>query len=220
MRLFFLVVLLIGVSTTATSQIDFMDSPPGKLDIPVVVKGADTKSSAYQSNQNHSLTAPKYRNGFSNPTDFFKKEKEPLTMTAGHGLMERTIKFEPNYLQKNKDRGGTGNQNTQYLGKFTSTGKYVEIYCRDHQYVDGDRVQVLINGNIVAQSITLTGSYQPVLVVLGKGANRIEIKALNEGTSSPNTAQFVVYDEMGNIITKNQWNLATGVEASILINKP
>lgn len=221
MRLFFLVIFVIGISATGYAQIDFKDNTAVQgLSIPALIKENDTKTSSYKSNEIHSLTNPKYRSGFSMPTDFFKKEKEPLAMTTDHGLMERTIEFEPNYFPKKQDSGGKGNQTTQYLGRFTSTGKFVEIYCRDHQYVDGDRVQVLVNGRVVAQGITLWGSFQPVLVTLEKGLNRIEIKALNEGTSSPNTAQFVIYDQMGNIITKNRWNLAAGVKASILINKP
>lgn len=224
MKLFFLVLFTIGVSATATSQIDFTDSTnaPDGFKIEAEVQGDQAKSTPYQSSQNHSLTDPAYKNGFLKPTDFFKKEEEPVTMSTDHGLRERTIDFEPIYLNRDKDKdsGGRGNQTTQYLGEFTSTGKFVEIYCRDHEYVDGDRVQVLINGKVVAQNIVLSGNFKPVLVTLEKGFNRIEIKALNEGTSSPNTAEFMIYGEDGNVITRNQWNLATGVKASILINKP
>lgn len=224
MKLFFLVLCTIGVSATATSQIDFINNT-NTLDgfkIEAEIQDDQAKSTPYQSSQNHSLTDPAYKNGFLKPTDFFKKEEEPVTMSTDHGLRERRIDFEPDYLKRDKDKdsGGRGNQTTQYLGEFTSAGKFVEIYCRDHEYVDGDRVQVLINGKVVAQNIVLSGSFRPVLVTLEKGFNRIEIKALNEGTSSPNTAEFMIYGEDGNVITRNQWNLATGVKASILINKP
>lgn len=228
MKLFFLVMFMVGVSNIASSQIDMSNNRiPNGFKIPAEKLKENKKTpspfqsnlSPFQSNQNHSLTAPEYRNGFSNPTEFFKEE-ETLSMSTDNGLKERTIEFKPNYLPYNRDSGGKGNQTTQYLGEFVSTGKFVEIYSRDHQYVDGDRVQVLVNGEIVAHSITLSGSFQPVLVTLEKGVNRIEIKALNEGASSPNTAEFIVYDQMGNVITQNRWNLAAGVEARIVINKP
>lgn len=221
MRVLFLALFLVCFSHSAISQIDFSDSAnlPEELKNPLEIKGNET-STPYQPTQNHSLTAPKYKNGFSRPTDFFQEEEETFTMSSDHGLLERRIKFEPGYLKKDRDSGGKGNRSTQYLGQFSSDGKFVEIYCRDHEYVDGDRVQVMINGKVVARQITLSGSFQPVLVTLEKGENRIEIKALNEGTSSPNTAEFVIYDDMGNVITQNRWNLATGVKASVLIHKP
>lgn len=222
MRLFFFTIFMIGISATVTSQIDDKGNiaPPEGFKIPIEKIGDKTKTSPFQPILNASLTDPKYRKGFWRPIDFSKDEKKPLTMSTDHGLKQRIITFEPNYFPQYKDSGGGGNQSTQYLGEFTSTGKFVEIYCRDHEYVDGDRVRVLVNGQIVARSITLSGNFKPVLITLEKGLNRIEIKALNEGISSPNTAEFVIYDQMGNVITQNRWNLASGVKASILINKP
>ena len=43
--------------------------------------------------------------------------------------------------------------------------------------------------------------------------------ALNQGTSGPNTAQFIMYDDQENEISSNIWNLATGVTASVIIIK-
>ena len=107
----------------------------------------------------------------------------------------------------------------QYLGDFKTTGKFVEIYCRDYQYVDGDRVKVSVNGKVVQPDITLPGGYIPVLVNLESGFNMIEIEALNQGTSGPNTAAFKVFGENGELITENEWNLLTGAKASLIIVK-
>ncbi|HET8809448.1 MAG TPA: hypothetical protein VFM65_04195 [Flavobacteriaceae bacterium] len=197
---------------------------PDGLTIPLDIPDENADKTPYSPKTNIGLTDEKQQNGFesiiSDPDSYFRK-KTDFDMTTDNGFAERTIEFEPDYLKKDhRDSGGKGNQNTQYLGRFTTKGKFVEIYYRDHEYVDGDRIQVMINGKVVAESVELFGSFQPVLVTLDKGFNRIEFKALNEGTSSPNTAEFVVYDEMGNVITQNRWNLATGVKASILINKP
>ena len=43
--------------------------------------------------------------------------------------------------------------------------------------------------------------------------------ALNQGASGPNTAAFSVYDDAGNLITSNEWNLTIGVKASIIVIK-
>jgi hypothetical protein len=43
--------------------------------------------------------------------------------------------------------------------------------------------------------------------------------ALNQGTSGPNTAAFSVFDDSGRLITSNEWNLTTGIKASIVVIK-
>ena len=43
----------------------------------------------------------------------------------------------------------------------------------------------------------------------------IDITALNQGDSGPNTAEFVVYDDKGNVVSSKEWNLLTGVKAKI-----
>ena len=45
------------------------------------------------------------------------------------------------------------------------------------------------------------------------------IEALNEGTVSPNTAQFSIFNDKGEIIGNNLSGLLTNVKATIIINK-
>ena len=52
---------------------------------------------------------------------------------------------------------------------------------------------------------------------MSDGFNKIDFLALNQGESGPNTAAFTVYDENGIMITSNEWNLLTGVKASIVV---
>ena len=106
----------------------------------------------------------------------------------------------------------------QYLGDFTTGGKFVELYARDHEYVDGDKVRVIVNG-VEIQSITLGAGYHPVLVKLASGFNNIEFQALNQGTSGPNTAELKVLDEDGKLVTTKIWNLLTGAKASLIVVK-
>ena len=107
----------------------------------------------------------------------------------------------------------------QDLGSFRTQSKSVKIICRDFQYPDGDRVTIMINDIPVIRNITLTRAYQGFDVPLEVGINKISFIALNQGTSGPNTAAFKVYDDSGNVISSNEWNLATGAKAVILIAK-
>jgi len=107
----------------------------------------------------------------------------------------------------------------QHLGDFRSNSKYVRIICRDYQYPDGDRVTIYINDIPAVYNIVLTQAYQEFKIPLVTGVNKIAFKALNQGTSGPNTAGFKVYDDIGSLISSNEWNLATGAIATLLIVK-
>lgn len=107
----------------------------------------------------------------------------------------------------------------QYLGDFKTLGKFVELYCRDHEYVDGDKVKIIVNGEVVEASVSLHSGFYPVLVTLREGFNTIEFEALNQGTSGPNTAELRVLDEQGAQMIKKEWNLLTGAKASLIVVK-
>lgn len=143
------------------------------------------------------------------PKPFSMKTKEEL-LSAGDFL-------EKKWAEDNKVKSEYGQG--QNLGNFSTDGKFVEIYCRDSQYIDGDRVRVFVNGRMVNADLYLQGDYTPILVVLEKGFNTIEIEALNQGSSGPNTAAFKVFDETGKLVTSNEWNLLTGAKASMIVVK-
>lgn len=142
---------------------------------------------------------------------------KPIEMRTKNDLLTAGDFIENKWAEDEKPAKGFGED--QYLGDFKTKGKFVEIYCRDDQYVDGDKIQVRVNGVIVNNSITLGSNWTPILVNLEKGFNTIEFKALNQGSSGPNTAAFSLINEMGEIINSNHWNLMTGSKASIIVVK-
>jgi hypothetical protein len=105
----------------------------------------------------------------------------------------------------------------QYLGGFSSISESITIVCRDFGFPDGDRVTVYVNDRPVVKNITLTNGYQQFTLPLILGLNVISFKALNQGTSGPNTAAFGVYDDEAQEISSNEWNLATGAKATLSI---
>ncbi|AOW20478.1 hypothetical protein [Urechidicola croceus] len=107
----------------------------------------------------------------------------------------------------------------QYLGGFSSTSDNITIVCRDFQYPDGDTVTIYINDKPVIKNIVLTTRFQKFTLPLVDGLNVISFKALNQGTSGPNTAAFMVLDDSATVISSNEWNLATGAKATLSIAK-
>ncbi len=100
----------------------------------------------------------------------------------------------------------------------TSSGT-AKVRYRDAAYVDGDKVRVYLNYVIVEPEVLLSGEAQGFDVTLQKGVNRIDFEAINEGFAAPNTAEFKIYDDNGNVISTNQWNIAQGYKATIVIEK-
>ena len=114
-------------------------------------------------------------------------------------------------------QGSNEHHGDMYLGDIKTSSKFVGIVCRDHEYVDGDRVKIYANEAVVDPNILLTGSFKGINLNLDKGFNRLDFEALNQGSSGPNTAQVNVYDDKGNLIYSNKWLLSTGSKASLII---
>lgn len=105
------------------------------------------------------------------------------------------------------------------LGTVYSSSKTVVVECRDYSYVDGDRIEILVNEKPVSSNIGLRGNYYRLLLTLEKGYNRIDFRALNQGLSGPNTAELKVYDEQGSLLSAKEWSMLTGEVATIGIIK-
>jgi hypothetical protein len=195
-----------------------IDNPTGFTPIPA--------RESTNTNLNESLIKPESR-GMSNTNSFLhsgeskakplevEKEKE-FSMSTDNGLLTRKFDYKPSWLTKDdeiKSEFGKG----QLLGTYGTDSKTVEILCRDHQYVDGDRVRIIVNDQVVVHNINLRADFQSFIVDLKEGRNVIEFEALNQGTSGPNTAHFRVFDENDNLLTENVWNLLTGVKATLVV---
>lgn len=107
----------------------------------------------------------------------------------------------------------------KYLGGFSSTSKTITIVCRDFQFPDGDEVTIYLNDVPIIQNIELTAAYQQFTLPLSDGLNVISFKALNQGSSGPNTAGFIIFDDKAKVISANEWLLATGAKATLSIAK-
>ncbi|MEN9908298.1 MAG: hypothetical protein RLZZ540_1447 [Bacteroidota bacterium] len=107
----------------------------------------------------------------------------------------------------------------QDLGVIKTASGIAKVRYRDAAYVDGDKVRVYLNYVIVEQEVLLNGESQGFDITLQKGVNRIDFEAINDGYAAPNTAEFKIYDDKGGIISSNQWNIAQGFKATIIIEK-
>ena len=136
---------------------------------------------------------------------------------------EKFINPNQQYLSRLKSPEDKKNPNmfrqNQYLGDFKLNGNSIEIIFRDHEYFDGDRVRILVNDIVIVENVLLENSFKGLNYKLKSGFNKIDFLALNQGESGPNTAEIRVFNEKGGLVTSNQWNLATGVKATLIVVK-
>ena len=161
-----------------------------------------------------------FKNAFDKENDKLKKQKEENDLN-NKGIITQEKQREERFLKAFKKINGQYIYPVidQDLGSFRTDSKSVNIICRDFQYPDGDMVTILVNDVPVVHNITLKRSYQKFNIPLEIGINKIAFKALNQGTSGPNTAAFKVYNDEGTLLSSNEWNLATGAKATIVIAK-
>jgi len=148
-----------------------------------------------------------------------KTQKEKDDELNNKGILTQAKMNEELVLKKFKGINGMFQYPVidQDLGSFRTNSKSIRVICRDFQYPDGDRVSILVNDVPVVINIVLEQSYQSFVIPLDVGVNKIAFEALNQGTSGPNTAGFKVYNGVGSLISSNEWNLATGAKATLVI---
>lgn len=158
----------------------------------------------------------------SAPREDFKLKDDPRKPKPIEMVTKKDLLTAGDFLQKKWTEDAQANSDYgkgQDLGSFVTNGPVVELYARDAQYVDGDRVRVFLNGKIIQTDVYLQANYTPILVKLENGFNTIEIEALNQGSSGPNTAAFSVFDDSGKLVTSSEWNLLTGARATMIVVK-
>ena len=158
----------------------------------------------------------------TNPNYFSLKKKEKSSAVKRLDKKENFLNPGDIYLKKlnrEKDKKPNDYNKGAYLGDVSTGSSYVNILCRDFEYVDGDRVRISVNDSIVIYNLYLESTFSGFKLPLSKGFNKIDFTALNQGSSGPNTAELRVFDDSNSLISSNQWNLSTGAKATFIVVK-
>lgn len=158
------------------------------------------------------------------------KEDLPPTNTPPNDpppVKEPTVlKINPEDLYKNNSLykpeanvEGIFYRRNEYLGGFVTNSAVSTVRYRDAAFVDGDKIRVYLNDKVIENEVSLVGEFQGFKINLVPGINKIDFEALNEGSASPNTAEFQVFDDKGAVIQASQWNVGTGYKATIILYK-
>ena len=167
------------------------------------------------------------------PSIFDKKDK----LLSSVSLLNKKPEEEKSIFEK-EQFASPAKGYTDKMNKQITDGKIYDYYKKDYLLAtykcstaiakfalkdfgdpDGDVVRIWLNGDIVTDAITLESGYREIKLELRNGQNLLVIEALNEGTVSPNTAQFSIFNDKGKMIGNNLSGLLTNVKATIIINK-
>lgn len=119
-----------------------------------------------------------------------KEEKKPIMLSEKDeeailtNLLSQKIKKEANFIQVRENDKVEINAGADTL--------YLKIY--DNQKVDGDRVQIVFNENVVIDNFLLTDEKVVFKVLPKAGKNILKIVALNEGRIALNTSKVEIYN--------------------------
>jgi hypothetical protein len=182
-------------------------------DIPTarpIIKGAEPNKGVQKANTGTLLKMP------SILSDGLIKDPEGPDMLQQKNL--KSAGFDPKIAQTEKADSNriTGDV---YLGDVTTHSNVIGIAMRDHGEIDGDRILIVVNDQVVEYNALLSGRFKQLEVPLKEGFNTVEFKALNQGYVGLNTAQVLAVDEEGKVIHNNNWMLSTGATAKIVIVK-
>ena len=177
--------------------------------------------------------SPTSSKSISYPSIFDKKDK----LGENVSLLKKKPEEEKSIFEK-EQFASPAKEYTDKMNKQVTDGKIYDYYKKDYLLAtykcsttiakfafkdfgepDGDVVRIWLNDEIVINAITLENGYREIQLNLRNGQNLLVIEALNEGMVSPNTAQFSIFNDKGEIIGNNLSGLLTNVKATIIINK-
>lgn len=120
---------------------------------------------------------------------------------------------------KNKDVTHQKLVSNESLGELYTKSPILRVVFRDFGAIDGDIIKLFLNEKPLRYNIDLRSGGFSYYFELKEGYNRVDFKALNQGTVGPNTAELQVYDHKDKLLTKKEWNLSANETATLGIVK-
>ena len=106
----------------------------------------------------------------------------------------------------------------RYLGEYRTKSEYFTVKYRDYVAIDGDLINVYLNGKLLRSGLYLNDEFEQFRIPLALGLNDIEFVVASTGTSGGNTAELHVLDDVNRNVTTEYWNnLALGVKIKMIV---
>lgn len=188
-----------------------------KLDLPKIVAPnifKETNIFGTKPKPNNSFQIGLPENNFSmTPINKFEHKlgdvfQSKMTKDLDKTLIREELKEDKSFLDR-VDR---------YLGEYRTKSEFFAVKYRDYIQIDGDLINVYLNGKILRSELYLNSEFGEFRIPLALGFNNIEFVVASTGTSGGNTAELHVLDDVNREITSEYWNnLALGVKIKMIV---
>lgn len=214
-----LAILLFSASYSIWAQVD--TGPKSGIAIPRVENNTSVTPSptTFTPNSPFSVKPEEKKPSYYQPIVIGEKKQEFSMVAEQDRFVNRTQEYAKRTTVKPKGDSSAPYKGNKDFGELHTKSDFLDILAADYGAEDGDRVRVLLNGQVVISEFTLTNMLKPLRIRLQTGFNHIEIEAMNQGTQGPNTANFMVYDQNRQLLMNDEWALATGFKGSMMVIK-
>jgi hypothetical protein len=211
MKILFLIVLTFSITAIAQPEGNKKSISGVGISFPSTPNSRNTSNSSLFAKPLDLPSIAKPNPGFSQkPMQIGVKAENKVDLTQEKGFVNPNIEVLKQQNEKFKHYD---------LGSLVFNGNFVRVKFRDFSSPDGDMVRIMHNREPIVYQVILEPDYKEIRINLTVGENNLEILALNEGASPPNTAEFEVFDETGKLIFANQWSLMYGEIGEVKIKK-
>ncbi len=149
-----------------------------------------------------------------------KKDDSTSTTAAARNVLDSSNNSRTPPEQKSSIVPSTfSGRSVTNQGSVTVSVKTIALYTWDSGVIDGDIVSLYLNGKIILNQYTLTGSKRKIDVTLDYcGYNYLLLFAHNEGSISPNTAAVSLDDGSGEKSIVLSANLSTNGAYDVVLS--
>lgn len=144
-------------------------------------------------------------------------ETPTIDLTQKTDLLDPGVRFQGQKFKS--DAPPVNFINDTYLGEIRTGKQILKMTLWDPRLEDGDRVRIWLNDEILITDMTLLNAAQGFPITLKDGFNKIEIEALNQGYSAPNTSGIVIRDDEGDVMEQKICMINAGVKSLLIVIK-
>ncbi|MBF4985679.1 hypothetical protein FNJ87_15555 [Nonlabens mediterrranea] len=144
-------------------------------------------------------------------------ETPTIDLTQKTDLLDPGVRFQGQKFKS--DAPPVNFINDTYLGEIKTGKAVLNMTLWDPRLEDGDRVRIWLNDEILITDMTLLNAAQGFPINLKDGFNKIEIEALNQGYSAPNTSGIVIRDDEGDVMEEKVCMINAGVKSLLIVIK-
>lgn len=149
---------------------------------------------------------------------YVRPSKTPtIDLTQKTDLLDPGVRFQGQKFKS--DAAPVNFVNDTYLGEIRTGKQTLKMTLWDPRLEDGDRVRIWLNDEILITDMTLLNASQGFDIKLLDGFNKVEVEALNQGYSAPNTSGIVIRDDDGTVMEQKICMINAGVKSLLIVIK-